>query len=186
MTDHTPQEEEFVLDPITDESDDAYRAFYVHTMYDRGNRNLTTLAALVERTEEWVRNELEFVGIKPREKRDSIFTRLSDEEKDDIVTRYTNEEAVSSICADYGFKHASLYGILESMGVPVRKRDPATRIVREGMKQLAIEMYEEGWVLWHIEEETGLLAPNILAFARRAGCKMRGKGNRGIVPQGRE
>jgi len=155
-----------------------------YQMWLAGITDVNTIAAELDRSAQWVRENLKTQGIEFDKGRTGLFEDLSEADKNDIAERYTKRgETMTSICALYHFSPGGFYGLLRKMGIPPRSRAKDNLEGRRIQNELAVDMYKEGWVIWYICEETGLHPPDVLKLAREHNLEMRGRGFKGRAPQ---
>jgi len=97
-------------------------------------------------------------------------TRPSTDE-DKIVERYLTSEPIPGILKDFNISYGRLYSILARHGVPTRK--VLNKQGRELALDKAVEMYEEGHLIWKITEETGVAQPTLHAELHKRGVSLR-------------
>lgn len=157
-------------------------ALEAYNMWVSGITDVKSIAFELDRSEQWVRENLKQQGIELEKGRRGLFEELGDADKEDIVERYNRGEPVNAICHLYHMSSGGFYGLLRKMGISPRRVARDSIEGRKIQEELALRMYIEGWVVWYITDETGLYPPDILKLARRAGVPMRGRGHRGKVP----
>jgi len=150
-------------------------------MWEAGITNIPAIAGEIGRSEEWTRRSLQQQGVKIERAR-GVIDNLSDVELADIKNRYAKGERVNEICKTYHIAQSTLYRLFDQLGIPPRTRSREAIRGKVIQEEVAVKMYEEGWVLWYISEESGLPVPSIMKAVRKAGLKLRGRGARGKYP----
>ena len=158
-------------------------ALEAYNMYVNGITDVKSIAFEMDRSEQWVRENLKRQGITFDQGRTGLFEILSDADKADIALRYNRGEAMTAICHVYHISTGGFYSLLRKMGIPTRSMAKDQLEGRLIQNELALKMYQEGWVIWHITDETGLHPSDILRLVRESGSEMRGQGQRGRAPQ---
>jgi len=157
-------------------------ALEAYNMWASGITDVKSIAFELDRSEQWVRENLKKQGVEFAIGRKGVFEEFSEADKNDIAERYNRGEQVSSISALYHISTGTLYNLLRKMGIAPRQRAKDNLEGRKIQNDLALAMYKEGWVIWHICDETGLHPPDVLKVAREANCPPRGRGHKGRVP----
>lgn len=111
-----------------------------------------------------------------------LSNRLTDTEIEDILTRYAQKEPVIDICRLYRIDAVAFYGLLNDLGMSPRTHSKEYLQDRKAQLDNAVRMYEEGWVIWFIEMETGVAQYQLYKELRRRGVELRGKGIGGLIP----
>lgn len=157
-------------------------ALEAYNMWANGITDVKSIAFELERSEQWVRENLKKQGVTFEIGRKGVFDEFAEADKNDIVARYTRGEPVTDICVLYHVSAGTLYNLLKKMGIPPRQKARDHLEGRMIQNEIALRMYKEGWVIWHICDETGLHPPDVLKVAREAGCPPRGRGHKGRTP----
>ena len=110
------------------------------------------------------------------------FDEMSSVDQDLLVDMYEGGKTWNMIEARFNLSLGVLRNILfNKLGVvPIAMRKDVIMGGRSMMEQ-ALEMYRHGWVLWFINEATGIGVPTIIREAQKRG-RDRGTGNKGKVP----
>ena len=88
-----------------------------------------------------------------------------------VVEAYNGDVPAREILVTFGLTYTKLYHILEEAGVPIRKVARA-----EGKKRSmdeAVSLYEDGYPLYAIKEETGIAQPQLHAELHLRGVPLR-------------
>jgi len=157
-------------------------ALEAYHMWASGITDVKSIAFELDRSEQWVRENLKKQGVSFAIGRKGVFEEFSEADKNDIAERYDRGEQISSISALYHISTGTLYNLLRKMGIPPRQKARDNLEGRRIQDEIAVRMYKEGWVIWHICDETGLHPPDVLKVAREAQCPPRGRGHKGRVP----
>lgn len=157
-------------------------ALEAYRMWASGITDVKSIAFELDRSEQWVRENLKKQGVSFAIGRKGVFEEFSEADKNDIAERYDRGEQISEISALYHISTGTLYNLLRKMGIPPRQKARDNLEGRRIQDEIAVRMYKEGWVIWHICDETGLHPPDVLKVAREARCPPRGRGHKGRVP----
>lgn len=92
-------------------------------------------------------------------------------DEDEIIELYLEGGPIPEILTEHTITYGKLYSILARHGVPTRK------VLNKEGRQLAldraVEMYEEGYKIWKITDETGVHQPTLHAELHRRGVQLR-------------
>lgn len=111
-----------------------------------------------------IRSVLQKYGISTRK----IFAT---KDEDEIIEEYLAEGPIPEILRKHTITYGKLYSILARHGIPTRKV-----LNKEGRKlalNRAVEMYEEGYPIWKITEETGVHQPTLHTELHKRGVQLR-------------
>lgn len=106
--------------------------------------------------------------------RKSIVESLSDGAKEVIIANYQSREVpMSAVLVEFGLSYNQLYTLLRKEGIDVRKFIDQERATKKLRMDTAVQMYEDGAKLWLIEDETGILQPELHRELHRRGVELR-------------
>jgi lambda repressor-like predicted transcriptional regulator len=111
-----------------------------------------------------IRNVLQKYGVSTRKIR-------ATKDEDTIIEQYLEGGPIPEILTEHTITYGKLYSILARHGVPTRKV-----LNKEGRKlalDQAVEMYEKGYKIWKITEETGVHQPTLHQELHRRGVQLR-------------
>jgi hypothetical protein len=156
----------------------------VMDMWNGGVQSVPDIAAELNLSEPIVRKILREHGIRvgkvgSRRRID----QMTQEELDEFVKDYNENMPVKDICVKYHMVPGTLYMIIRELGIVPRSRAVEAIEARNLQMDTAVEMYQEGWVLWYITSETGIDPPRLMAELGKRGMQKRGRGSKGRVPE---
>ena len=96
-------------------------------------------------------------GLKAQADRPSIVDRYSEAELEAFRKDYDAGVALTDLAARYQLHNASaIYNLMYEMGIIPRTKTAKYLQGRQLMFDHAVKLYEEGWALWYIHQETGI------------------------------
>jgi len=145
-----------------------------------GPRDISAETGLSEQT---VRSILRQAGFDPsRVGSRKMIDQMSEPELNQMVEEYQAGEAVSTLCTRYHMSTGTLYNILAELGITPRDKTSIALKSRQMQFDEAVKMYQDGWVLWFIKEETGIAPPRLMELLHKRGIPKRGRGTSGKTP----
>jgi len=88
-----------------------------------------------------------------------------------IINKYLQQVPMRSILEEYQLTYSALYNILIKHQIATRKvANSNSRIQR---LDTAVKMYQEGYALWEIAQETGIAQPTLHAELHKRGVQLR-------------
>lgn len=109
-------------------------------------------------------------NILKKHDRSTITVRpIRDEES--IVGKYVEGVAIPTILAEYDLTYPVLYNILARHKIEPRR--VTNKNSRQQRFDTAVAMYQEGYMLWQIQNETGIAQPTLHAELHKRGVPLR-------------
>ncbi len=94
--------------------------------------------------------------------RRSAVDMLDEEDKQVIIANYQSREIpMSAVLGEYGLSYNQMYTLLRKEGVEIRRHIDGERESKILRLNTAVQMYEDGALLWLIEDETGIHQPEL-------------------------
>src|SRR3990172_1577492 len=108
---------------------------------------------------------------------------MEDAELEAIANAVREEkEPMQAIAARHHMSMNTLYKVLKSLGMTPRTQTKDHLEGAQLQKDVAIQMYKEGWAGWFIHERTGISGAALNKEIHKRGVQLRGRGGFGKVP----
>ena len=122
------------------------------------------------------------LGISLSGKQTSIYDHLTEEQIDQLFKDYDRGVTVATLAEQYHISHQAFYHALRRIGKTVRTKTAEYLEANKFRLDVAVEMYQDGWVLWFIDDETGIDPVAMAKELHKRGIALRGRGVKGRIP----
>ena len=94
-------------------------------------------------------------------------------DQDAFLQDYRGGMRVVEVMTKYNLHSLAFYKLLTILGEPTRRRDPLNLEARKRQLDEAIAMYEQGFLIYEIESETGVAQPTLHKELHARGIPLR-------------
>jgi len=165
--------------PVTDQEKDIIEQMYLE------KPNIQSISDELGHSPVTIRRILKDRGIivSGTPGRPSLVDQIEDAELEALVNAVqAGKEPLATIAVRHHMSVGTLYKVLRNLGVTPRTQSEE-HLRAEGMrKDVAVQMYKEGWAQWFIYQQTGLSSAALNKELHIRGVQLRGRGGHGKVP----